>query len=105
MRLSAREIVGSFVQKGINLTGIERALRLPFGSLLPLLKEEGPAPPETEILLNMINSIPSLICVADENFNLRNLVVSLFEEWKKGQAEILAYCEKFTGGTGDTDRF
>ena len=97
MRLTAREIVGAFVRQGINLTGIEKALELPFGSLLPLLKEEGPAPPETEILLNMINAVPSLVCVAEENFNLRKLVVSLFEEWKKGQAEILTYCEKFAG--------
>ena len=72
MKLTAREIVGGFVQRGVNLTGIERVLRLPFGSLLPLVKEEGPAPPEVETLLNMINSFPSLLLVAEANFNARH---------------------------------
>ena len=94
MKLTAREIVGRWTREGTSLVAIERLLGLPFGSLMPLLEEEGPAPPETEVLLNMVNSVPSLLSVAEENFDLRRLVTGLFAEWKEGQKEILAALRK-----------
>ena len=72
MKLTSREIVDSWMSQEISLTGVERALELPYGCLMSLLENEGPAEPEMETLLNMINLIPSLIHVADEDFKINN---------------------------------
>ena len=72
MRYTARELVGHWIRSGVSLVNIERVLELPFGSLKPLYENEGPAPPAVEILLNMVNSVPLLLRVAEENFDLKN---------------------------------
>lgn len=56
--------------RGINLAGLERVLEIPQKTLKCLYEEEGPAPPETEMLLNMVLSFPLLVDVAQANFDL-----------------------------------
>jgi len=73
MKLTAREIVKGWAASGTNLSGIERSLELPFGSLMLLVKQEGPASPELEALLNMVYNFPSLIDVADTKFTEKYL--------------------------------
>ncbi len=89
MKLTAREIIRLWVKAGVNLANIELTLNIPQGSLKLIYETEGPSPAEEEILLNMINSVPSLLYIAQENFDLKRLIVSLFNEWKENQKEIM----------------
>jgi len=68
MKLSSREIVAGWLRQKVNLTGIERALESPFGILRTFQEIEGPAPPEYDTLLNMINVFPQLLEVAEGNY-------------------------------------
>jgi hypothetical protein len=65
MRLTAREIIGDMIYNKKNLTGIELALRLDFGTLKATHYTEGPAEPALETLLNIIHRMPWMINMID----------------------------------------
>lgn len=94
MKLTAREAVRRMIKGGVNLAGVERVLELPQKSLKSIYEEEGPATAEIEALLNMVIAYPWLLTVAQENFNLKKLVVELFSEWRESQNKLLQHLEK-----------
>jgi len=72
MKLSSRYIIGNWINNKVSLINIERALELPFNSLINFYNSEGPAEPGLETLLNIINCFPSLLDIADNKFNIEN---------------------------------
>jgi hypothetical protein len=68
MKQTSRDILIKWKAGGINLTSVERVLHLPFGELINMRDNEGPAPPELEVLLNLIDLYPMLFDVAEREY-------------------------------------